>query len=138
MCLVDGVEVEHRLRRVLVRPVSGVDDGFGRYLRGVAGGTVEIVAHDDEVDIVAHHDDGVFQRLPFGRTGRRGIGKSDDAAAQSVHGCFKTQSRACRRLKKQGGDDLAVENMAVGVLLKEFGCFEHFQNFFFGIIGNRY
>ena len=138
LCFVDGVEVEHRLRGVLVRAVPGVDDRLGRYLRGISGGTVEIVPHDDEVDIVTYHNDGVFQCLSFGGTGRRCVGKTDNAASQTVYGGFETQSCTGRRFKEQGGDPFAIQDMSIGVFLKEFGCFQHFQNFFFGIIGNRY
>ena len=63
LCLVYGVQVEHRLRGVLVGTVAGVDDGYRRYFAGVACSALEVVAHHDEVGIVAHHHDGVFEAL---------------------------------------------------------------------------
>ena len=60
---VDGVEVEHRLRRVLVGSVSGVDDRHGGYFTGIAGGSFQVVPHHDDIGIVTHHLDGVFQGL---------------------------------------------------------------------------
>lgn len=82
--LVDGVEVEHGLRGVLVGPVSGVHDGHGGDLRGVAGGALEVVAHDDEVCVVGYHDDGVFQRLALGAAGDLRVGEADDARPEAV------------------------------------------------------
>ena len=64
--LVDGVEVEHRLRGMLVGSVSGIDDGHCGHLAGIACSSFQIVAHHDDVGIVAHHLDGVFQRLALG------------------------------------------------------------------------
>ena len=53
--LVDGVEVEHRLRRVLIRAVAGVDDGHLRNFTRIARSTFERMAHHDEVGVVADH-----------------------------------------------------------------------------------
>ena len=62
--LVDGVEVEERLRRVLVRPVSRVDDVRGRRMRDDVRRADVRVADDDDVGVVgADRQRGVLQRL---------------------------------------------------------------------------
>ena len=44
-------------------PVAGVDDRHVGYLSGISGGAFEVVAHDDQVNVVAHHLDGVLESL---------------------------------------------------------------------------
>ena len=87
--LVDGVEVEHRLRGMLVGSVSGIDDGHCGYFAGIACGSFQVVAHYDDVGIVAYHLDGIFQCLAFGRAGSFGVAKADDTCTEPVGGGFK-------------------------------------------------
>ena len=93
--LVYAVEVEHRLRGVLVGTVSGVHHRHRRHLAGIAGRSFQIVAHDNHVGIVAHHHDGVFQRFAFGRAGHLGVSKSDDTGTEAVGSRFKREAGAC-------------------------------------------
>ena len=88
--LVDGVEVEHRLRGVLVGSVSGIDDRHRGYFAGIAGSPFQIVAHHDDVGVVAYHFDGVFQRFALGRAGGFRVAETDDTCAETVGGGFKT------------------------------------------------
>ena len=131
MCLVNRVEVEHRLRGVLVGTVAGVDDGHRCNLRGVTGGPFEVVPHDDQVDIVAHHHDGVFQRLALRRAGGAGVGEADDSSAQSVDGSLETEAGAGRWLEEERGHDFAFQNLLVGISLESTCGLEQVQNFFF-------
>ena len=89
LCLVDGVEVEHRLRGMLVGSVSGIDDGHCGYLAGIACSSFQVVAHHDDVGVVAYHLDGIFQCLAFGRAGSFGVAKADDTCTEPVGGGFK-------------------------------------------------
>ena len=132
LCLVDGVEVEHRLCGMLVGTITGIDDGYFRHLAGVACCTLQGMTHDDEVGIVAHHDDGVFQRLTLRLAAGGGIAESDDASAQAVHGCLETQSRTSRGFKKQRPHHFSFKDSLVGVLLKLFCPTKKLDNLFFG------
>ena len=51
---------------MLVGTVSGIHNRHGGDFTGIACGPFEVVAHHDDVGIVAHHLDGVFQRLALG------------------------------------------------------------------------
>ena len=93
--LVDGVEVEHGLRGVLVGSVAGVHDGHVGHLAGIAGGSLQVVAHHDDVGIVAHHLDGILQRLALRRAGSLGVAEADDACAQAVG--RRLEAEACAR-----------------------------------------
>lgn len=67
--LVDRVKIKHRLRRMLVGSVAGIDHrGIGN-LGGVTGRPLEIMAHYNQVHIVAHHLDSILKGLPLGGTG---------------------------------------------------------------------
>ena len=66
LCLVDRVEVEHRLRGVLVGSVSSIDNGNCGNLAGIACRSFQIVPHYDDIGVIAYHFDGVFQRFTFG------------------------------------------------------------------------
>ena len=56
-------QVEHCLRGMLVGSVAGVYDRSVGHLGGVTGRAFEIVAHDDEINVVAHHLDRVLESL---------------------------------------------------------------------------
>ncbi len=66
LCLVDGVEI----RAWFVRDAGWRRLRHSQWARGdftgIACGPFEVVAHHDDVGIVAHHLDGVFQRLALG------------------------------------------------------------------------
>ena len=66
LCLVNCEQVEHCLRGVLIGSVAGVDYRYGGNLGSIACRSFEVVAHDDEIGIIAEHHDGIFQRLPLG------------------------------------------------------------------------
>ena len=71
--LVDRVEVKHRLRGMLVGTVTGIDYGYVGYLSGIEGRSFKEMTHHYEVGIIAHHLDGVLERLAFGGGGVGGI-----------------------------------------------------------------
>ena len=108
LCLVDRVEIEHRLRRVLVGSVTCVDNGHRGYFAGIPCSSFEIVSHDDNICIVAHHHDRVFKCFPFGRAGSFGVRESDYSCTETVGSCFKTQAGTGRRFKEQGCYNLSL------------------------------
>ena len=119
--LEDGVEVEHRLRRVLVGAVAGIDHGHVGDLGGIFGRSLEEVAHHDEVHVVRHHLDGILERLPLCGGGGGGVGEAYYAGAEAVCGRLEAEARAGGRLEEQGSHHLAVEDVAVRVCLEERG-----------------
>ena len=134
--LQDGIQVEHRLRGVLVGPVARIDDRDGRDFAGIAGRTFQIVPHDDEVGIVAYHHDGVLQALALGGTGVGGVGKSDDPAAQAVDGGLETQAGAGGWFEKQGGYDFSLQKVPVGLLFEEPGHLQEVKQLLARVAGN--
>ena len=82
--LLDRIEVEQRLARVLVGPVAGVDYRNLRYLARVAGRSLDRVAHDDQVAIVRYDHDRVMEGLAFRYARVGGLGKSDDPPPEVV------------------------------------------------------
>lgn len=98
--LLDRVEVEQALRWMLVGSVSRIDDGDGCYFRGVLCRALDMVAHDDHVCIVGHHENCVLQRFALADARNLGVGKADDARTQSVGSRLKAQSGAGGRLIK--------------------------------------
>ena len=85
LCLLDGIEVQHCLGRMLVCSVAGIDDRYVRDLRSITGGAFQMVAHNDKIDVVAYHQDGIFQCFAFGGTGRGSVGETDHTATQPVY-----------------------------------------------------
>ncbi|MPM98434.1 hypothetical protein SDC9_145620 [bioreactor metagenome] len=65
LCFVNGIQVEHGLRRMLVGTVARVDNGDGRHLTGIACRPFEVMPHHDDIGIIAHHHNGVFQCFSF-------------------------------------------------------------------------
>jgi len=59
----DGVEVQQRLRGVLVRPVPRVDDWNGGVVGGDAGAALERMADDDDVGVGLDDTHGVGDGL---------------------------------------------------------------------------
>ncbi len=61
----DRIEVEHGLRRMLVGTISGIDNRNIGHLSGISRRSFEIVAHHDQINIIADHLDRVLEGLPF-------------------------------------------------------------------------
>ena len=53
--------------------VAGIDDRYRSYLAGILGGTLDEVAHGNDISIVAHHKDGVLECLALGGAGSLGV-----------------------------------------------------------------
>ena len=104
------------------------------HLRSVASGTLQVVAHDDQIHIVADHQDRIFQGLPFWGAGRRSIRETDHSASQAVDRSLKAQSGTRRRLKKQRSGYFAFEQFSVGVFLKLPGIIQDPKNVLFGTL----
>ena len=75
---------------MLVRPIASVDNGCSPELRSIEGSTLEIVAHDDGVCVVADHRNRVFERLSLGRTRGRCVREADDAPTEAIDCSLKT------------------------------------------------
>ena len=135
---VDGVEVEHRLRGVLVGTVTGIYDRNRRHLAGISRRPFQIVPHHDDIGIITYHFDGIFQRFPFRRAGGFGVSETDNTCTEPVGRCFKTQTGAGGGFEEQGCHYFAFEQPAVGMLFKLFRHFEHIENFLFRMFGNGY
>ena len=135
--LVHAVEVEQRLRGVLVGSITGIDNGHRRELAGIARRALQVVAHDNQVGIVAHHHDGVFERLALRLAAGLGVAEANHAAAQAVDSRLKAEPGAGGRLKEERGHDLAVENLLVGIFLKLGRTLEQVHNLVLAQIGNR-
>ena len=103
---------------MLVGTVAGIDNRHFRHLRGIACRAFQIMAHDDEVNIVAHHLDGVLQGLPFrrGRCGR--VGEAYYTASKAIDRRFKTKPRAGGGFKKERRHHLPVKELVIGMLFK--------------------
>ena len=124
-----GVEVEQRLRRVLVRPVAGIDHRHRREFTRIEGSPFEIVAHHDHIAVVRHHHNRVFEGFALCRRRHFRVGKSDDACAESVRGRLKRKACARAGLEKQGGDNAPVEELAVGTQFKFVRHLHEIQDF---------
>ena len=121
---INGIQVEHGLRRMLVGTVARIDNRNRSYLAGIACRPFQVVPHHDDVGIIAHHHDGVFQRFPLRRAGDFRVGKPNNFGTQPVGCRFKAQARAGRRLEEKRGYYFFVQQMPVRFFL-EFSC--HFQ-----------
>src|SRR5215207_6598365 len=102
--MTDGVEIEERLRRVLSRPITGVEDRY----RGDHGRAVRrpllIMANDDSVGVATYDAHGIFDRLALDsrRKLARVLGR-DDVAAELEHRRLEGESGTRRWLVKDGG-----------------------------------
>ena len=134
--LVDAVKVEQGLRGVLVCAVAGVDHGHGRHFRGIFRRAFEIMAHHNDIGVIAHHHNGVFERLALRGTGHLGVGKADDFRAEAVGCRFKGEAGARGGFKKESGYDTSVQKFAVGTFLKFLPHADKIEDFFLGEVGN--
>ena len=82
----DGIEIKECLRRMLVSSISSIYHWHRCEFAGIKCCAFEIMAHDDDIAVVADHHDGVLQRFSFGAGSDFGVSKSDDACSQTV-GC---------------------------------------------------
>ena len=114
LCLLNGIEVQHCLGRMLVCSVTGIDDRHVRNLRCITGGAFQMVAHNDKIDVVAYHQDGIFQCFAFGGTSRGSVGETDHTAAQPVHRSFETQTCAGGGFEEQGRCTLPSSTLRFG------------------------
>ena len=124
-----GVEVEQRLRRVLVCSVAGIDHRYRREFTRIERRSFEIVAHHDHIAVVCHHHNRVFEGFALCRRRHFGVGKSDDARPESVRGRLKRKACARAGLEKQGGDNAPVEELAVGTQFKFVRHLHEIQDF---------
>ena len=136
LCLINRVEVQHGLRGVLVGTVTCIDDGHRSHFAGIACCTFQVVTHYDDVGIVAHHHDGIFQCLTLRRTGHLRISKPYYTCAKSVGRCFKTESGTGRWFKEKGSYYFTVEDFTVRILFEFFCHFQQIEDFFLGMSGN--
>ena len=108
LSLVDGIEVEHTLRRMLMGSVAGIDNGHRGHFAGILRSSFDIMPHNYHVGIVGHHEYGILKCFSLGTTGDFGVGKTYNTCAKAVGCGFKTQSCSCRRLKKERRHDLSL------------------------------
>lgn len=97
--LVYGIEVEHGLRRMLVGTVTGIDDGDIRDFGSITRRPFEVMAHNNQVDIIGHHLDGILESLALGGGGVGCIAEPDDTSAKTIDGGLEAKTRARGRLK---------------------------------------
>ena len=119
--LVDRKEVEETLWRVHVCSVASVDDGHRCYLACILRSSLNVVAHGNDVGIVAHHENGVFERLTFRHAWGFSITEAYNLGSQPVGSCLKTETCACWGFKKEGCYYFSFEKFSVGMFLK-FCC----------------
>ena len=138
LCLLDGVHIEERLRRVLVCAVARVHYWHCGYLACVPRTAFERMAHHNEVAIVGNDADGVFQGLALRHARNVGVGKTNYPAAHPIDRALKTQARPRGRFKKQCRNYPAVKQMRFGCFLKSLGYCEYPQYLLCGKIGDGY
>ena len=137
LCLVDGIEVEHRLWWVQVRTVTRIDDGHVRHFTRVQRCTFQLMTHHNHVGIVAHHLDCVLQCLALWRTCHLGIGKTNHPCTQTVCCRLERKPRSRARFEEQRSHHLALQQLAVRMRLKLSRHVEQILNLLLSIVGNR-
>ena len=101
LCPADRVEVEHRLRGVLIGTIAGIDDRDLGHLTGILRSPLEEVTHDDQVGVVGDHLDRVVQVLALRRATGTGVGEADHTAAQTIDSGLEAEARPGGGLKKK-------------------------------------
>ena len=137
LCLLNGIEVQHCLGGMLVCSVTGIDDRHVRNLRCITGGAFQMVAHNDKIDVVAYHQNGIFQCFAFGGTSRGSVGETDHTAAQPVHRSFETQTCAGGGFEEQGRCNFAFQHLTVRICFKLPGVIQNTKNVLFGALIDR-
>jgi hypothetical protein len=99
--LIDGVQVQQRLCRVLACPVARVDDRHIDELAGDLRGALRWVPEDDRICIPLDHTDGVCEALPL--LDRRGVDAThvDHPATESLHSRSEAHPGPGRWLEEQ-------------------------------------
>ena len=113
--LADRVEVEQRLRGVLVAAVAPVEHRHLGGLRGETGGALHGVPQDDDVAVAADDADRVREALALAERGLVGLGEAQHLPAQPQHRRLEREARARRRLVEQRRQDAALEQGLVAV-----------------------
>ena len=103
---------------MLVCPVAGIDDGHGCHLAGILCSSFNEMPHHNDIGIVAHHQERVFEGFAFAHTRGFGIGKSDDAGTKSVGGCFKTKTCAGGWFEEKRSYHFSFQKLSVWKLFK--------------------
>ena len=111
LCLLDGIQVQERLRRVLIGTVAGIHHRNARHRSGDIGRTGHRVTHDDQIYIIGNDADGVFQRLALALGSVAIVREADDLGAEAAHGRFKRQAGTGRGLEKEAGHHLAAQEI---------------------------
>ena len=133
----DRQEVRQGLRRVAVGAVAGVDDGHGRYFRGIELGTLDVVAHGDDVGEAAHHADGVLHGLALAHRSVLGVGETEHVAAQLHHRGGETQPRAGAGLIEERSELLVGHAALVAFAVRDdvFGQRDDLVDLLLGEVG---
>ena len=102
------------MRRMHVSAITSIDNGFMRHLAGILCSPFNVVSHHDDVRIIGHHHDSVFEGFSFRHTGGFGIRETNDACTEPVGCSFEAQTGASGRLEEKTCDDFSFESLAVG------------------------
>ena len=114
----DRVEIEHRLRGVLIGTVAGIDNRDLSHLAGILGRPLEEVAHDDQVGVVGDHLDGVVQALALRRAAGTRIGEADHPTPKAIDSGLKAETRPGGRLKKKRRRHATLQEVTIGLTLE--------------------
>ena len=118
--------------------VTGVDDRYLSDLRGILRGTFYEMTHHDDVCVVRHHRDGVFQRLSLRTAGNLRVSETDDTGTKSVGGSLETQTGTGGGLEEEGSDHFSFQYLSVRMLLKLLCHLYHIENLLTGEVSNGY
>ena len=118
LSLVDGVEVEHRLAGMLVCSVTRINYGNRRHFAGILGCALQIMTHNDDVGIIRHHHNRVFECLPLRAARHFRIGKANDFRAKTIRRSLKAETGASAWLEEQCGNNSSLEKATIGMLLE--------------------
>ena len=95
-----------------------------------------MLAHYDDISIVGHHHDSVFQRFPLCPAGHLGVSESDDSSPQPIGGSLKTKACACAGLEEKCSHYFAFQYFAVRVFLELFCHLDQIKKFLFRVVSN--
>ena len=94
--------------------IACIDDRHWGHLAGILSGSLDEVAHGDNIGIVAHHEDGILERLTLGGAGCLGIREADDTSAKAIGCCLETQLSASGRLEEKVATTFPFNNSLLG------------------------
>ena len=115
---------------MLVRAITSIDDGRVGEFAGVEGSAFQIVAHHNDIAVVRHHHNRIFERLALGGRRHFGVGKSDDARSEAIGRGFKREARTGGGLKEEGRNDASIQDFTIGVIFKFTRHFHQIEDFF--------